>query len=355
MTARNQILSWAAIFFGFFAFVYLFKSILTPFVLGVAIAYLLNPLVLWLGKLKITRGPATLVILGGFFLFVLVFLAVLLPVLSRQAIELASSMPGYVQALIDQFTPYLHKIGLSETPDFRAILAENKEAAANLVRRVLNGFAAGGSALLGLLSLVVLTPIVAYFTMVEWDHMTKTVEDLLPRDHKKTIKDLLSQIDTKISGFVRGQITVAAILGILYAVALSLAGLNYGLVIGLVAGLLSVIPMLGSVLGLLISIVVAWFQAGELSYVALIAGIFLAGQLIEGNVLSPKIIGDSVGLHPIWIFFALMAGGALFGILGMLLAVPVAAVAGVLLAFSLTQYKASKLYKGKAKKAKKKA
>ena len=191
--------------------------------------------------------------------------------------------------------------------------------------------------------------------MKEWEHIMAWGEDLLPRDNKDTIKDLLKQIDAKISGFVRGQISVAVILGIAYAIALTIAGLKYGALIGLAAGLLSIIPMVGSAIGLVVSIVVAYFQSFDLTYVAIIAAIFFAGQIIEGNILSPKIVGDSVGLHPLWVFFALLAGGALFGVLGMLLAVPVAAIAGVLLAFAIMQYKSSPLYKGKskAKKAKK--
>ena len=188
--------------------------------------------------------------------------------------------------------------------------------------------------------------------MKEWDNLTAWVTGLMPQDHKETILDLLKKIDTKIAGFVRGQISIAVILAIAYAIALSIAGLKYGFLIGLVSGLISVIPLVGSTLGLIVSVAVAWFQSGDIMFVGIIGGIFIAGQLIEGNLLSPKIVGDSVGLHPLWVFFALMAGGALFGILGMLLAVPVAAVAGVLSSFALKQYKDSSFYKGKAKKPK---
>lgn len=158
--------------------------------------------------------------------------------------------------------------------------------------------------------------------------------------------DLLKQIDAKLSGFVRGQITVAVMLGLGYALALSLAGLKYGFLIGLTSGLLSVIPMVGSVVGLIISVLVAWFQAGEIGFVVLIAGIFIAGQLIEGNFLTPKLVGDSVGLHPLWVFFALLAGGSLLGVLGMFVAVPIAAVIGVLLSYGLHQYRKSAYYLG---------
>lgn len=160
---------------------------------------------------------------------------------------------------------------------------------------------------------------------------------------------LLKQINEKLAGFIRGQISVALFLAFAYAIALTLAGLKYGLLIGIMSGLLSVIPMVGSAVGLIVSVGVAWFQTGEWSYVAIIAAIFLSGQLIEGNFLTPKLVGDSVGLHPLWVFFALLAGGSLLGILGMFLAVPVAAVIGVLLSYALHKYKQSAYYQGTSK------
>jgi predicted PurR-regulated permease PerM len=156
---------------------------------------------------------------------------------------------------------------------------------------------------------------------------------------------LLKEIDQKLSGFVRGQISVAVMLGIGYALALSIAGLKYGFLIGLGAGFLSVIPMVGSAVGLVVSVAVAWFQSGDMIFVLIIAGIFIAGQIIEGNFLTPKLVGDSVGLHPLWVFFALLAGGSLLGILGMFLAVPLAAVIGVLLSYAIYRYKQSPYYK----------
>ena len=354
MTMRNQILFWLGAFAAFLGFVSIFKSVLLPFVLGIAIAYLLNPLVRSFEKLKINRKCASLIILLLFIIFVVICFALLIPVLYRQGLELAKDMPGYIESLWAMLEPYSRKamdaVGVSNGGDMKALLQEHSTSAALILKNLLGNLAEGGQAVISGLTLAIITPIVAYFMMKEWTRITVWVEDLLPRDHKNTITDLLEQIDTKISGFVRGQISVALILAVGYAIALSVTGLKYGALIGIMSGVLSVIPMIGSTLGLLVSVAVAWFQSGELSYVAIIAAIFFAGQLIEGNILSPKIVGDSVGLHPLWVFFALFAGGALFGILGMLLAVPVAAVAGVLLAFAITQYKSSSLYKGKAKK-----
>ena len=235
-------------------------------------------------------------------------------------------------------------LGQENGADLKALLSKHSGSVAQVTKQLLQGMLAGGQAVLDMISVLVFTPIIAYFMMKEWMHITAWVEDLLPQQQKNTILDLLKQIDVKISGFVRGQISVAVILGLSYAIALTTAGLKYGFLIGLASGLLSIIPMVGSAFGLVISVAVAWFQTGDLTFVAIIAAIFLIGQIIEGNILSPKIVGESVGMHPLWVFFALLAGGSLFGILGMLLAVPVAAVAGVLLAFAITQYKTSPYY-----------
>lgn len=355
MTLRHHIYFWLGTCAAFLAFVYVFKSVLLPFVLGIAIAYLLNPLVIALGKVKIKRSIAALIILLTFFAFMAIFVALIAPVLYKQSLQLIEDAPQYAQDLWAMIEPVLmqvtHKLGLNGDAqiDVKELLANNSGTAADIFKKILDKIAAGGQAVMSTITVVTFTPVVAYFVMKEWNFITNWVEDLLPQDYKETIKDLLKQIDVKISGFVRGQLSVAFILGVAYAIALTIAGLKYGALIGLGAGLLSIIPMVGSAIGLTVSIVVAYFQSYDLIYVGIIAAIFFAGQLIEGNILSPKIVGNSVGLHPLWVFFALLAGGALFGIVGMLLAVPVAAVAGVLLAFALTQYKSSPLYKGKAK------
>ncbi len=356
MTARNHALFWSAAFAGFLAFVYVFKAVLLPFVLGIAIAYLLNPLVNTLGRAKISRGPAAILITALFFAFVATFLAVLTPLLYKQSLQLADDLPGYFDAIIVFIEPYsqqaLTLLGQENGTDLKSIIGGHVGTAASMGKHILQSVAAGGQAVFGALSVIVFTPIVTYFMMKEWAHITEWTEGLLPEHSKKTILGLLKQIDQKLSGFVRGQISVAVILGLAYAIVLTLVGLKYGFLIGLLSGLLSIIPMVGSTVGLLVSVTVAWFQAGDLIFVAIVAGIFFLGQIIEGNILSPKIVGDSVGLHPLWIFFALLAGGSLFGILGMLLAVPVAAVAGVLLAFAIAQYKLSPYYSGVKKSSK---
>ncbi len=354
MTVRNQIYFWLATFTAFLAFIYVFKSVLLPFVLGIAIAYLLNPLVVTLGKIRIKRSIAALIILLSFFTLVGLLIALLAPVLYRQSLQLITDAPRYAQSCWDLVQPLLEQVkgrlGLSEESqiDIKTIFVDHSSTAADIAKKLLNQIAASGQAIISTITIVIFTPIVAYFVMKEWNHITAWAEDLLPLHKKETVLDLLKQIDIKIAGFIRGQVSVAAMLAIGYAIALTIVDLKYGALIGLSAGLLSIIPMVGSAIGLAISVIVAYFQSFDPVYVGTITAIFLGGQIIEGNILSPKIVGDSVGLHPLWVFFALLAGGSLLGIVGMLLAVPFAAIAGVLLSFGIAHYKSSPVYKGRA-------
>ncbi len=359
MTIRNHVIFWTFSFTIFIALIYIFKSVLLPFVLGATIAYLLNPLVHKFKRNRISRGTAALIIAATFFIILAALIAVLAPLLYKQALELSSDIPRYFNSLMAYIDPYSQQIlkllGQDTDANLKDIITDQSSNATGIAKKILLGLAVGGQAIFSAVSVIIISPIVAYFVMKEWVHITAWIEDLLPKDHKQTILRLLGKIDTKLSGFVRGQISVAAILGVAYAIALSLAGLNYGFLIGLGAGLVSIIPMVGSTLGLLVSITVAWFQSGDIAYVGIIGAIFLIGQLIEGNILSPKIVGESVGMHPLWVFFALMAGGSLFGILGMLIAVPVAASAGVLISFAIEEYKESPYYKASTKTQKIKA
>lgn len=350
MTARSQFLFWSATFLAFLGFVWVFKGVLLPFVLGIAVAYLLNPVVNWLGEKGLRRSWASLLILGGFMVVLLAVLAMAMPLVIRQILELMENIPAYADAVWTALEPRLRgalgSFGENGETDIKALLSENISSAMDVGRSVFGGLVAGGQAVVSLGSTLIFMPIVAYFMMEEWPRMIAWARGLLPRRSEETIVGLLQEIDGKIAGFVRGQIMVAACLGVIYALALSVAGLQYGFLIGLGAGALSIIPMVGSVLGLIVSVGVAWFQSGDWIYVLIIAAIFWAGQLFEGNILTPKLVGDSIGLHPLWVFFALLAGGNLFGILGMLLAIPVTASIGVLVSFAIRQYKESEYYSG---------
>lgn len=349
ISVRSHFMFWGAALLLFLGFVWLFSDVLTPFVLGIVIAYLLNPLVKKFSTKGVKRTTSTIIIIGLFFIVMTALVVLAAPIIAKESAGLIDAIPGYfdrIFKIVQTHAGWLQQyLGENYLTDAKSFLKENVSKILSVSGGIAGGIAAGGQAVVGLLTTLVLTPLVAFFMMKEWPAITDWVEDLIPRQNEKMIKDIIKQIDVKLSGFIRGQLTVAFFLGLIYAAALTIAGLNYGFLIGLTAGFLSIIPMVGSTIGLLVSVAVAWFQAGEWSYVGIIAAIFIVGQIVEGNILTPKLVGDSVGLHPLWILFALMAGGSLFGILGMLLAVPVAAVIGVLMSFAILQYKASALYK----------
>lgn len=352
MTLRHQLQFWGAAAALFLLTVWVFSGVLMPFILGITIAYLLNPLVVYMGRIGISRFIATVLILAAFFFVVTLTLLLVAPPLYQESLQLADRMPGYIDKLWALVAPHIEQIqarmGYENLQDpIKTALQNNTDKAMKLGLGVLGGLVNGGQAVISFFTILVFTPFVAFFMMAEWNSITKWVDGLLPRHSYDTIKDLLGQINAKLSGFIRGQLLVALSLAVIYAVALTIAGLDFGFLIGLGAGLFSIIPMVGSTLGLLVSVLVAWLQSGDWTFVALIGGIFLVGQFVEGNILTPKLLGGSVGLHPLWILFALMAGGAMFGILGMMLAVPVTAVIGVLTSFAIAQYKKSPYYSGK--------
>jgi predicted PurR-regulated permease PerM len=344
----NKMLFWVGALALVLGFVWLFKGILTPFVLGVLIAYLLEPVMRRFSHRKIPRWISSITILAVFFLIVILVLLAILPMATRQLESLVQDLPLYAEKLMLLINPYLMMVegrfGVDVIDQMTVHLKEHAGKLVGMTGDILGGLMSGGAALIGFFTTFFFTPIVAFFMMQEWPSIVRWVNGLYPRQHETTIRTLLSRMDKKVAGFIRGQTLVALLLGTLYAIALTLAGLKYGFLIGLFAGVFTIIPLVGSTLGLVVGVLVAWFQTGEIGYTALIAGIFMAGQFLEGNFISPKLLGDSVGLHPLWIMFALLAGGSLFGIVGMLLAVPLTAVFGVLAGFALDMYKTSPYY-----------
>lgn len=344
---------WSGAFVFLLLLLWLLKPVLLPFVLGAAIAYLLEPIMEFLHRRKVPRTLAALSILLVFFALVTVILMIVTPVIYRQAVSLIETMPDYADRLWEHGAPYFgwlqERFGNGGFDDLQQALREHFGQAVKVGTDIASGLLSGGQAFLGTLSLLVITPLVAFFMMKEWRNMTQWIDRQIPRRNYDRIKKLLCDIDRKISGFIRGQFTVALVLGVIYATALYIAGLDFGLLIGFMAGLLSIIPLVGSMAGLLASVVVAWLQAGTWQFVAVVAAIFMAGQFFEGNILTPRLLGQSVGLHPLWILFAIMAGGSLFGLTGMFLAVPAVASIGVLTGFLLEEYRKSPYYEDETK------
>ena len=351
MSLQRQFVFWVAALLALILVLWLLSNILLPFIAGLALAYFLDPVADRLERLGLPRLAATLVILLFSLLVLVVVLILIVPILGDQIGKFASELPGLLQALVARFNElapqWLKDMLAKSGTDIQGSVTELAGRAAGWIVTLLSSVLSGGMALINLVSLLVVTPIVAFYLLEDWDVMVAKVDSWLPRDHARTVRSLAHDINEALAGFIRGQGTVCLLLGSFYAVGLSLAGLKFGLAIGILAGFLTFIPYAGAIIGGVLAIGVGLVQFWpDVTSILLIVGIFAAGQFIEGNILSPKLVGHRVGLHPVWLMFALFAFGYLFGFVGLLLAVPMAAAAGVLVRFALGQYLRSKLYLG---------
>jgi predicted PurR-regulated permease PerM len=351
MTIERQIVFWSAALVVFIAALWLLSPVMLPFVAGIVLAYLLNPLARRLERFGVHRAAAGLVIIVLALATLIVLVLVLAPILAGQLSAFIDKLPGYVtrlQSLIsDPGHEWLTKILGERLPDASKSVGELMSQGAGWLASFLRSLWSGGKTLVSILSLMVVTPVVAFYLLCDWDRMIKTIDGWVPRPQRETVRSLAREIDAAIAGFVRGQTSICLILGAYYGVALALTGLNFGFLIGFMAGLLSFIPYVGSLTGLVVAVgvAIAQFWPNWTLIIAILA-IFLVGQLMEGYVLAPKLVGRRIGLHPVWLMFALFAFGYLFGFVGLLVAVPLAAAIGVLIRFALRQYLASPLYQG---------
>lgn len=350
MTREKQTLIWIVGFAAAMFLVHLLSSILMPFVAGMAVAYFLDPVADWLEEKKLSRGIATTVILLAFFILVGILLMALFPLLQRQIVELVAMVPGMAENIRNEALPWLERM-IADLPadtldNIRDAAKEFAGRAVKWVSDVVANIWSGGLAFFNMLSLLVITPVVAFYLLRDWDLITAKIDSWLPRDAAPTIRKQFAEIDQTLAAFVRGQSTVCLVLGLIYGAGLTVAGLKSGLLVGLGAGFISFIPYLGAASGLVVGLGIAIFQFSEWTPIFVVAAIFLTGQTLESYVLTPRLVGDRVGLHPVWIIFALLAGGAVFGFTGVLLAVPVAAVIGVLTRFAIARYLDSPLYRG---------
>lgn len=346
LPVKDQIKYWTIAASILLIFLWLLGDILLPFVLGAAIAYLLDPIVDRLERLGTGRVLGTILILmAAFFVLFFIFL-LLIPLVIDQFRLLAAVAPDLVtsvQALV------LNQIA-SISPESEALnstVSNLSTMAQEKLGIIFGSVMASAISLIDVIMLMVITPVVAVYLLVDWDRILEKINELLPLDHASVVRSLASEIDSTLSAFVRGMIAVCLVLGIYYATALSLIGLEFGLIIGFIAGLVSFIPYVGALLGGVLAIGLALIQFwGDFELVALVVGVFIVGQIFEGNILTPKLVGNSVGLHPVSLILALSLFGAFFGFIGLLLAVPLAASAGVILRFFIKKYKMSRLFLG---------
>lgn len=348
LPVRTQVQIWGGVAVAIFATLWLLGDVLLPFVLGGALAYCLDPIADWLERKGLGRVTATVVISIGFLLVFVLMTLLVVPALVRQAIDLVEVAPEMARNLREFLTGHFPDLFVPDST-LNQSLADVAQAVRDKGVAVLNGLLTSALSLVNILVLLFIVPVVTFYMLIDWDRMVASVDSLLPRDHAPTVRMLAGRMDRTLASFIRGQGTVCIIQGSFYAVALMLAGLNFGLVVGAIAGLISFIPYVGSIVGGSLAIGLAIFQFwSEPLMIALIAGIFFFGQLVEGNILTPKLVGGSVGLHPVWLLLALSVFGSIFGFVGMLVAVPVSAMIGVLVRFAVDQYMAGLLYTGLA-------
>lgn len=340
--------SWLVIFILFCVGVYTLRSVLLPFVAGIVLGYLFDPLASRFEKWGMSRTVATILVFVAVVLVAVPSFVMLFSVIDKQLTTFVEAAPAYISAFTKRAEPFLidlhNKFPSLEIDSLPEIIKNNLTNGLQFGGKLLKGLISNGFALINLLSLLLITPVVTFYMLRDWDTFVKKVDNLLPRKSKNTIREQFGLIDKALSGFIRGQVSVCIILGAYYSLGLHLVGLELGLLVGFLAGLISFIPYVGSISGFLISIILALAQFGDVTKIIEVVAVFLTGQFIEGNFLTPKLVGDNIGLHPVWVMFALLAGGVLLGFLGLMIAVPVAAIIGVLTRYAISNYKKSNLY-----------
>ncbi|MDP3194817.1 AI-2E family transporter [Tabrizicola sp.] len=342
----HQLRYWGIAAAVFLLLLWLLGNVLLPFIVGGAIAYFLDPVADRLERLGMSRVTATTVIsLVALLLVVLLVLAVI-PTLVNQLTALVNAAPDIAKRLQGFLLERFPELADS-TSTIRQTLAELGAAIQARGGELVQGVVSSALGVISVVVFIVVVPVVAFYLLLDWDEMVARIDSMLPLDHAPTIRRLAREIDAVLAGFVRGQVSVCLALGTFYAVALMAAGLQFGLIVGAIAGAITFIPYVGSLVGGILAVGLALFQFwGDWLQIGIVAAIFAAGQFVEGNILTPRLVGKSVGLHPVWLLFALSAFGTVFGFVGMLIAVPVAASIGVLTRFGIEQYRASLLYKG---------
>ena len=346
LPVREQVTYWGVAAAATFAVLWFLGDVILPFVLGAAVAYFLDPVADRLERLGLSRALAVAAISAAAVLVIVIVALLIIPSIIAQAIalfEIAPQLAQDLQEFLGRHLPSLYEPDSTLHQALQSVAETVRERGVQILQTALSSAAS----LLNIVVLLVVAPVVAVYLLYDWDHMVERIDHLLPRDHAPIIRRLAAEIDATLASFVRGMGMVCVILGTYYAVALMLVGLQFGLVVGALAGLVTFIPYVGAILGGALALGLALFQFwGEWLSIALVAAIFVSGQVIEGNFLTPRLVGSSVGLHPVWLIFALSAFGTLFGFVGMLVAVPVAAALGVIARFAIAEYQKGRLYRG---------
>lgn len=345
----NKGLIWLTVFVVFCVFVYVLRSVLLPFVAGIIIGYLLDPWASKFEKWGMNRTFATITVMILVVLIMVPAVILLFGVIDEQLGNFLRALPNYIGSLWRKVEPILlqmqERFPSLEPEKIREYLRGNLANGVKLMVNVARSVVTSGFAIFNVLSLLLITPVVAFYMLRDWDTFVSKVDSLLPKHSKKAIEKQAREIDVILASFIRGQLSVCVLLGTFYAVGLYVVGLDLGVLVGFLAGILSFIPYVGTISGFAASMVIAFAQFDSMMPIIQVVAVFMVGQFIEGNFLTPKLVGDSIGLHPVWVMFALLAGGVLLGFLGLMIAVPLAAIIGVLVRHAIENYKQSPLYK----------
>ncbi len=349
MNARSQALFWLSALAAALLAVWLLGPVLFPFVLGAALAWLLDPAAAWLERRGMSRLRAAALVMASFLgAGIAAFLFVIPPVWLQTA-ELLQQLPELLSSLVKFLGSLLVQAGISHAAGLEQGVLSGIQTMTGVVIGVLDGLSllGNGAAVLQAVALLTITPLTAFYLLLQWPEVVAALDDGLPRDHAEAVRGVARDINGVLKGFLQGSLVLGAALAAFYGVALSLAGLAYGFAIGLLVGVLSFVPYVGTILGLVASLGIALIQYWpEWIHVAVVVpGIFAAGQLLSNYVLIPRIIDPRLVLHPLWLIFGLVAGGALFGLVGVLFSAPAVAIIGVLARFLVKRYKDSSLYR----------
>ncbi len=345
MKTKDKIILYLTLIILFLAFIYAVKSILMPFISAIVIAYFLDPLADRLEKFGLSRTTSATAILAVFLVSVSLLSILIIPLLYSQMLSLLATLPGYIDIVINDIYPKIYQFvidhGFVLEPDIHNYFTnQNLAHIFGFSGTILDNIMQSSVVLVNVLSLIFITPVLVFYILRDWDLLMSNINKYLPLNHGKEIKAIFKEIDKTLSGYVHGQFNVCMILGVFYALSLSVLGLNFGFLIGFLTGFLSFIPYVGMLLGVSAAIVIALFQWGfDLFQISLVLTIFLVGQIFESNFLTPKLVGDKIGIHAVWIIFGLFVFGVLFGFVGILLAMPATAICSVLIKFLALQYK----------------
>ena len=343
-----RLLFWVAAIAAFIFALGLLQSILMPFIAALAIAFILAPTVARLERWRIRRWLASLIVLVAFLIGVALIFTMLVPLIQDQVVTLIAKMPSLVQFLQQQVGNLVdllqQKLPADQVQKVQDAIGGKLGEALSWIGTVAQSLVTSSFALLNIVSLVIVTPIVTFLVLRDWEIMVELIDDYLPRQSLTTVREQARIVGDMLVGFIHGQALVCLILAIYYGATLSFAGLESGLALGLLIGVLAIIPILGGATGFVLALGLAASQYGTWREIIVVCIIFGVGQTVEGNFLTPTLVGDRIRLHPVWVMFALFAGATLFGFVGLLFAVPMAAVTGVLIRFALSRYRRSAMY-----------